>query len=211
MPLNIAALRTVVAKQAQPVLIRQIRPIVKLDFESKKEQFLQAFDNHPVSQEIKEGPDAFSRVQSVAAAGGNLFSLLGFWNHQDPIGSLREYLNDNIVLYKTGAGKLKGNKIIFETDVQGPTLDDINSVMANDQDGKLDWNKRGFTDLLETGISGLPRYLFDLTRDFSHIPSRSGPAIQAKGNLRQAAETTGKIPYMSELLRVLERTISPRK
>lgn len=207
MPLNVPVLRTVVAKQAERVLIAQVRPIVKLDFETKKAQFLEAFDQDEVTQELNAGPEAFSRIPALAQAGGNLFSLLGFYAEQKPAESLREYLRDNTVLYRTRAGKVVGDKVIFETDVVAPSEEEVNQVMAGDSDAQLEWTSRSYTDLLKRGVSGLPQYLFDLTRDFSKVPSRSGPAIQSKGNLRSGS--VGPIPYVSRLLGVLRRIISP--
>jgi hypothetical protein len=210
MPLFDKVLRTTVAKQAEKVLVSQVRPYVKLDFEAKKEQFLEQFDADPVSQEISAGPETFSQVSELAGAGGNLFSLLGFKATQKPIETLREYIKDNTVLYKTGAGKVVGNKVIFHTDVYAPTEEEIDSVIAQHPESKLEWVDRSFTDLLARGISGLPNYLFDLTRDFSHIPSRSGPAIQTKKKPLRSGEV-GPIPYVERILRVLSRILSPNK
>lgn len=208
MPLNVKILRTVVAKQAERTLVRQVRPIVKLDFEAKKEQFLEAFDQDDVTQELEGGPEAYSRIPALAGAGGNLFSLLGFYAEQKPAQDLREYLQDNTVLYKTGAGRIQGNKVVFETDVLAPTEEEVNAAMAQSPAAALEWTGRSFTDLLARGVSGLPNYLFDLTRDFSKVPSRSGPAIQSKANLRSGA--VGQIPYVRRLLRALGRIITPQ-
>lgn len=209
MPLDERLLRIAVAKQGERVLVRQVRPFVKLDFETKKEQFMQAFDENPVTQEIEAGPGAMSRQPELAATGGNLFSLLGFYKEQNPIQDLREYLKGNVVLYKTRAGKVRGNKVVFDTDVLAPSEDEINTWMANDPGTGLEWTGRSFTELLARGISGLPNYLFDLTRDFSRVPSRSGPAIQSKGNLRST--NLGPIPYIRGVLNTLTRIVSPRK
>lgn len=209
MSLDQRLLRIAVARQAEPVLIRQVRPFIKLDFEAKKEQFIKAFDADPVTQEIEAGPGALSQQQELANVGGNLFSLLGFFQEQSPIAQLREYLQDNIVLYRTSAGKMKGDKIRFDTTVIAPTETDINFVMGTAEDAKLYWTGRSWTELLARGISGLPNYLFDLTRDFSQVPSRSGPAIQSKGELRSAK--MGPIPYISRVLDVLHVLFPQRR
>lgn len=209
MALDQRLLRIAVMKQAQPVLIKQVRPFIKLDFETKKEQFMQAFEENPVTQEIEAGPGAMSQQPELAATGGNLFSLLGFYKEQNPIASLREYLRDNVVLYKTRAGRMKGTQVVFETDVLAPSEDEVNSVMANSSETSLEWTGRSFTELLARGVSGMPSYLFDLTRDFSRVPSRSGPAIQTKGNLRSTQ--LGAIPYVRGVLSTLTRIVSPRK
>jgi hypothetical protein len=211
MPLNIPLLTKIVAQQGQKVFVRQIRPIAKLDFESKKQQFLREFDADAVSQEIGAGPEAYSQVQALASAGGNLFSLLGFYAEQKPIDALRGYLSDNIVLYKTGAGKVAGKTVTFETQVLAPSEEDVNSFAANNGETQVgdNWSGRSFTEMLANGVGGLPNYLFDLTRDFSKIPSRSGPAIQAKNPIRNT--NVPRIPYVRRLLGVLEAIISPRK
>lgn len=208
MPMNERLLRIAVMRQAEPVLVRQVRPYVKLDFEAKKEQFLRAFDEHPVSQEISAGPGAYSQIPQLASTGGNLFSLLGFYAEQHPIADLRQYLENNVVLYKTRAGRLRGDSVTFDTDVLAPGEDEINAWMASDPETALEWTGRSFTELLARGVSGLPQYLFDLSRDFSRIPSRSGPAIQVKNNLRGGE--LGPVPYISDVLAQLTRIISPR-
>lgn len=211
MPLNVNVLRTVVTKQAEKVLVKQVRPIAKLDFEAKKEQFLKEFDSDDVTQEIEGGPEGHSHINELNAAGGNLFALLGFYAEQKPIVELRDYLEHNIVLYKTGAGKIIGNKVVFETDVLGPTEEEVNAAMAQNPDAQVgdNWSGRAFTDMLARGVTGLPNYLFDLTRDFSRIPSRSGPAIQTKGKpLRNA--NVPPIPYVKRLLGVLDHILSSK-
>lgn len=210
MPLNPNLLRLAVAKQAQRVLVKDVRGLVKLDFEEKKKRFLNEFDNDPVSQELAAGPDAFSQVPSLAAVGGNLFSFLGFLKTQNPIAGLRGFLQDNVVLYQTKAGKISGNKVIFETQFVSPTESEINRVMANSTDTKLHWGStRSFTDILAKGIPGLPRFI---TGSFpSPKPSRSGGGLQASNNLRSMEERTPKIPYVKRLLGVLGRIMRPRQ
>jgi len=207
MPLDERRLRIVVAKQAEPYLIRQIRPIVKKSFEEKKQEFLERFEADKVTQELRGGAHASSLHTALSAVGGNLFSLLGFYQEQRPIDELRDFLESNVVLYKTSAGRVRGNKITFDTTVIAPTEDDVNSAMMT-QDAGLEWTDRSWTELLANGISGLPSYLVDLTRDFSHIPSRSGPAFQVKGDLRKAK--MGKIPYIARTLGVL-KTMFPKR
>ena len=209
MPLDQRLLRIAVARQAERVLVKQVRPYVKLDFETKKKQFMAEFNNDPVTQEIEAGPEAMSRQPELAATGGNLFSLLGFYKEQNPIQDLREYLQNNVVLYKTHAGKIKGKMVVFDTDVLAPSEDQINVWMASDSGTSLGWTGRSFTELLASGISGLPSYLFDLTRDFSGVPSYSGPAIQTKGNLRST--NLRPIPYIRGVLNTLTRIVTPRK
>lgn len=195
MPVNVRLLRLEVAKQAEPQIRAQIDKIVKLDYKTKKEQFFEDFESHPVTQEIEEGPTALSSY----IPGGNLFSLLGFYKEQKPVQALRDYLKRTIKVGDTRPGKRTGETITFETPVEMPTLGDIDQHLSGDPQSKLDWDERSFTQLIRRGISGLPYYLFSLVRDFSKVPSRSGTAIQTKGSALRSG-SVGPIKYVDELL-----------
>lgn len=205
MPINESLLRITIMKQAEKVLVREVRPIVKLDFEAKKEKFLEAFDEDPVSQELSGGVDAFSQVPELAEVGGNLTSFLGFEPNKNPIGSLREYLNDNIVLYQTKAGRIVGNQIVFETQFVSPTETEIGQVVANDADTKLTWTDRPFTDVLDKGVPGLPQFL---PKSLPNPPSRSGGGIQTKKNVSDVDMRPNH--YIKRLLGVLARIVRPQ-
>lgn len=212
MPLNQRLLRIAVFKEPEVkrVLIREARPIIELDYETKKEQFLRAFDEHAVTQELNEGPEAFSRIPAIAEAGGNLFSLLGFFDHQRPAQALRETLDENITLGTTKAGVVKGNKVTFTTPVKFPTIDEVDRKVNKKEDAQLDWTKRPFTDLIARGISGLPNYLFDLTRGWDYPPSRSGTAIQTHGKPLRGG-SVGRINYVNELLDVFKALFARKR
>ena len=209
MPVNERLLRLAVAKQSERVLVKEVRPFVKLDFETKKEMFLEAFDEHPVTQELNDGPNAFSRNSKLSSTGGNLFSLLGFDADQKPAVALRTYLDANVKLGRTGAGQVVGKKIRFTTPVNFPTVEEVDAAMSENSDSSLEWTSRPFTNLLSRGISGLPRYLFDISRGWGNPPSRSGTAIQVKGKLQTGS--LGPIKYVGEVLGVLKRLLSNNK
>lgn len=211
MSLNIRLFREEIVRQSDRTVRPQIEKMVKLDFKVKKEEFLDYFDASPVTQEIAEGPDAFSRIPSVAASEGNLFSFLGFFAEQKPIIALRKYLKDNVKLGQTRRGTLSGDRMTFSTPVELPTADEVDMAMATDPQSSLEWTNRSFTSLLANGIPGLPKYLFDLTRanKGSFAASRSGPAIQTKNNLRSGS--TGPINYVGDVLGYLKRLISTKK
>lgn len=207
MPLNERLLRLSVLRQGERVLVKKVRPLIELDFNTKKDMFLREFDQHPVSQEISEGPNAFSNISSLASAGGNLFSFLGFSSSQNPIAALRLYFFNSIRLGRTKAGQLKGSKVEFVTPVNFPTISEVDAEVARNKNTKLEWTSRPFTSLLAGGIPGLPRYLFNESKRFPS--SRSGPAVQTKGDLRSG--DTPKIAYVPELLGYLKRIISSKR
>lgn len=200
MALNTRTLRTVVAKQASKVLVRDVRELAELDFESKKDQFIKAFDEHNVTKELAGGPKAFSNIPQLAEAGGNLYSFLGFNKGEAPEEELKEYLNSSIKLGRTRAGAVQGNKVVFKTEVAFPTVTDVDTAMQ--RRSPLDWVTRPFTQMISKGIPGLPSYLFQESPALGTPPSRSGTAIQIKKPLRGGSFRG--VPYVGELLGVLK-------
>lgn len=203
MPIQTRLLTLEIARQAEPQLRRKIRSLVKLDFEAKKEALLERFDDDEVTKELKAGPEALSSF--VSDTEGNLFSLLGFEAGEEPTDALREYLDSAIKLQPTRKGEVQGNKLVYKTPVTIPTVEQVDSAMADKV--PLEWSGRGFTDLISNGISGLPFYLFSLTRKFKG--SRSGTAIEIPRKIRSGS--TKRIPYMGPLLDFFKRSISFRQ
>lgn len=210
MGVNVRLMRQAIARQSDRTVRPQIEKAVKLDFKVKKEEWLDYFDTHAVTEEIKEGPEAFSRVPSVAGAGGNLFSLIGFYAEQNPISALRRFLKREVKVGETRRGRLSGDRMIFATPVSLPTIEEVDIAMATDPEAALEWTDRSFTSLLYNGITGLPRYLFDLTKKNrgGFAASRSGPAVQAKNTLRSGS--TGPINYIGDILGYLKRSLSSK-
>lgn len=211
MPLNTRLLRIEIANKGDRVIRPAIERAIKLDFKVKKEQFIEEFDAHPVTQELEAGPDALSSVPSIAATGGNLFSLLGFFKEQRPVTALRTYLKKSVKVGETRRGKIQGYRIVFETPVTVPTQEDVDAAMAANPDTVLEWTDRPFTSLIARGITGLPSYLFNLTKSNkgSFASSRSGPAVQASRPVRTGS--TGPIRYIGDVLGYLKRLIGPKK
>ena len=207
MGVNVRLLRQEIVRQADRTIRPQVEKAVKLDFKVKREQFMEYFDQHDVTKELKAGPNARSRIPAIASTGGNLFSLLGFYAEQKPIIALRAFLKSQIKLGETRRGKLVGTRMVFETPVTLPTADDVDQFAGTDDQTTLEWTDRPFTSLIANGITGLPRYLFDLTRNFA--ASRSGPAVQAKNTLRSGS--TPGIPYIGDVLGYLKRLITFKK
>lgn len=197
MPLNERLLRIAVANQGEKVLVSKVRPFVELDYQVKKEQFLNEFDANPINQEIAAGPNATTNVSALSNSGGNLFSFLGFKSSQSPITALRNYFQNNIVLGRTRAGTVRGRKIIFSTPVNFPTIEETNSFIKTNGDTKLQHWTRSFAQILEKGIPGLPKYLFSDDPPFKK--SRSGTGIQIKGSIK-GRPNMPQLPYLSEIV-----------
>jgi hypothetical protein len=208
MAINKRTLRTVVAKQAARVLIKDVRAIAELDFETRKDQFLREFDEHKVTQELAGGPTAFSQIPELASAGGNLFSFLGFNANEKPEQELRDFLDEKTTLGRTAAGVVKGDRVTFKTPVRFPTVADVDAAMQ--RRAPLEWVTRPFTQLISKRIPGLPNYLFRESPPLGTPPSRSGTAIQTHGKPLRKGSFEG-VPYVGEILGVLKRLFASER
>lgn len=208
MPLNKRALQIAFTKGVEKTVATKGRELAQLDFETKKEQFLEAFDDHPVTKELEGGPTAMSSIPAIAEAEGNLFSFLGFYKGEKPAAELRAYLDKNIVL-RRGRTEIKGNRVTYTANVAFPTVEEVDAAMAKKV--PLDWVSRAFTQLISKGIPGLPRFLFRENPRFpSPEPSRSSTAVQTKGKPLRGG-SFGGVPYIGELLGTLKALFASRR
>jgi hypothetical protein len=202
MPVNTRLLRIEVSRQAERQIGAEMDKLIKSDFKAKRDELMNEFDTHPVTEEIKAGPRAMSRY--VSSSEGNLFSFLGFDADQKPISALRSWLKQNIKLGVTRRKRKNDGTIEFTTPVEIPTLEDADTAMSVDTEAKLSWIDRSFVSLIERGITGLPNYLFSLTKNLRN--SRSGTAIQTKSKIRSGS--LGRISYISGILSNFKRRIT---
>lgn len=209
MGLNERIFRLAVQRSVEPILARDARALMRHDFETKKEQVLKEFDQHPVTQELEGGETAFSRIPELATAGGNLFSFLGFNRGEQPAEELRDYLDDNITLTPAGRGKTVGKKIVYTGKISFPTIDEIDAAMQTR--APLEWVTRPFTNLISKGAPGLPNYLFRENPRFgSPEPSRSSTAIQTKNKALRGGSFRG-VPYVGEILGIVKRLFASQR
>lgn len=185
------------------IVFKKIKPKIQKRFEMAKDELLEAFDEDDVTTEIEGGADATSKFVKTKA-GGNLFSLLGFFSDQDPTTDLREIIEESITLQIKDAKKVNTtNGITWETPVRLPTLDDLNEMVTDKT--PLDWSPaRSWVMLIEKGIPWFAYYLFDDERNLKD--SRSGTAIQIKKHkIRNGS--IGGIKYMSKLLANFKKSL----
>ncbi len=175
---------------------RQVAPILKKEFDSKKKEIIQYFDNHRVTQELEAGPTADGSIVTTEK-GGNLFSFLGFYDGEDPVGVLREELNRGIYASDTLMGKTtKKNTLLVSLRVQTPTVPEISEAAS--QEVQLEWTDRDWVQTIEKGSSGFGQYLFKLVNKFKN--SRSGTALQTKNSTLRNGSFRG-VRYISDVLK----------
>ena len=171
---------------------------IKKNFEEKKAEFLEAFDDHEVTKEL-QAASTNPMMGSSFIPKGNLFSLIGFDNGDKPTDGLRNYLNKSIKLnLKQKRLKIENGKIVIETPVQIPTLDDLDKAREV-VSATPDWvSGRSWITLLQKGITGFGQFVATLLA--SPDPSRSGGGLQHKGLNPQLSGSVGPIKYVNQLL-----------
>jgi hypothetical protein len=158
--------------------------------EKNKQEMLNEFDNHPVTKEIENGPDA-SNISNTLAGDGNLFSYIGFNEGDNPTEVVRDILNNSVKVDSRAkiSADSKGLKINFP--ISAPTLSEIESQTPMPFEGGRSW-VRG----IEKGISGFSNYIF---RKFIQ-GSRSGTGIQTESEVR-----TGSFKPTSYMKQILNK------
>lgn len=192
-----------VIKNADAIFNKEIKPIVTKKFKALKQELLDSFDEHDVTQEIEGGPSADSKFVKTIA-GGNLFSLLGFNGGENPTAELRKVIKEKVNLkIESVTRKNTKNGILWEIPVEMPTLGEIEKEAASRN--PLDWTSRGWTYLIEHGIPWFAHYLF---RERGFKTSKSGTAIEVKGTISQGRTSIHGTPYISEIMRKFQDAIS---
>lgn len=174
--------------------------------ESLKNKLIEEVRNHPVSQELQEGPYAENSIAIISSADevGNLFSAIGFDSTAQPVESLVDFLDQFITKIDSPQTKISSNNltIYYNWGVNVPNNSDFDSEESlGVPEG---YQSESWVSIVENGgLIGMNSYLYDSSRDFP--TSRSGPAIQAKTRSGSLANIGTRHfvrnPYMSPLLK----------
>ncbi len=203
---NATLFREIVVKAAGPIYIEQAFKEAQAIFESDKQEMLKEFDNHPVTEEIKEGPDGTNISQTLGGY-GNLFSFIGFDRSDKPTEPVREVLDQSTTIQKVGRGAVYNKDSI---DYSFPVFIPLMDVELQNA-APMPWGTaRSWLKAIENPLGGLNYYLYRRNYDFGEI-SHSGPAIQVNGekaNQAAAAAYSAKIgnpvfkpiSYLTEIL-----------
>jgi len=162
-------------------------------FETIKSQMISDFLNHPVTQEIRNGPDS-PNISGTLGANGNLFSYIGFYDGDDPIDPILKLFEKTTVKFSR---LIDGGAVwtIFM-----PAKEDIWDVSPMPWASGRSWAKG-----IETGISGLGYYFYSLRQQMP--TSRSGTGIQIQSKLKSNARFRN-VKYISDILSRYEKKFS---
>ena len=153
--------------------------IVREKYQESKEQFLDDFDNHAVTQEISEGPRATNSSNTLNGI-GNLFSYIGFYAGDNPVSDLREVLEKNFNLKRKSASKFV---------VTYPDMELIKKNTPMPWEGGRSW-----VSGIEKGISGFGYYIYK-----KFLKGRSEEAVQSENKVR--GSSFKRVRYMSEIIK----------
>ena len=152
------------------------------------------FDRHPVTRELKQGPDS-NNTSNTLGGTGNLFSFIGFYSSDNPTEPVREMLKNylNIIGRQTAKRTNKG-VMSYRYSINIPTLSTFDIVSKMPWESGNSWVKG-----IETGISGFSNYMYLNYGDGKIADrSRSGKAVQSKNKINIGVFKP--TAYISEIL-----------
>jgi len=164
--------------------------VVKENYLESKEKFMDDFENHPVTQEIENGPNASNSSKTLNGV-GNLFSYIGFYASQTPIQELHNLLQKSFS-FKKGPQNKNGSKFII-------TYPDVEIIKKNTF---MPWEGgRSWVFGIERGISGFGNYI-----NKKFLNGRSGEGVQSSNKVR--GSSFKKVKYMSEMIKNFVNSIN---
>lgn len=200
----------IIAKVAQsPKCKKEAYLVAKSRLQEAKDQLIDDFNNHPVTEEIKAGPSA-DNISETLGGHGNLFSFIGFYAGEDPTEIIGKILKRNIRLSKNAAAVSfagKGNiSFAFRVETGGSEEEIYNETPYPDGYRSGSWARD-----IEKNIQGIQSYIYN--EEFgSYEQSRSTSGLQAKTRdgrlvIIRRDHNFKPIKYISELLSAFSKNL----
>jgi hypothetical protein len=179
-------------KQVGKALRRDFEKKATLQFKKIKAELIAEFLNHPVTQEIRQGPSA-SNTSNTLSGVSNLFAFIGFEEGDDPIDPILKIFESMDISF--GGEIPMGAKF----NISMPTALDIFSITP------MPWaSGRSWAQGIEKGISGLGYLLRNRSSK-----SRSGEAVQSSVKIRSGGFKNTQ--YISALINKYSKKFSQLK
>lgn len=166
--------------------------IAQRRFLESKRLFFREFLNHPVSKEIKAGPDA-ENTSGLLGGKGNLYSFFGFNAGEDPIGDVELYLSTAFGMTR---GYYRNKQWTFR--VYFPDEDKVGDYVVGKYGAT--YTSESWITGVEKGYSGLSYYV-----RFSG-KGRSGGGFQSSKAVNALNFKT--MQYFSEIVSNFKRNIN---
>lgn len=183
--INFEEVRKKVAPSYEVVMKKEAFNLAQTILNEKLNEYLQQIEDHPVSEELSQGPDG-QNVSNTLNGKENLFAFIGFDATDAPIEDLKKFIKENTFLEKSVVFDKKNFELKFN--VFTPSLEEIRSQTPLPFENGRSWVKG-----VESGITGFGYYVYGLL--FPN--SRSGRGIQSKNKIRTTVYKPVK--YISEL------------
>jgi len=165
---------------------REINSKVLNQFEQVKNSTIQEFEYHPVTQEIKQGPNGTNGSNTLGGV-GNLYSYIGFSEGENPTDKAKAALSDGLKITPV-QNNIIGNKYKISYKVSYPSEADVS------RDTSLPWEPgKSWIAGIERGISGFGFYMSKI-----FLKGRSKTGLQSKNQVR--AGSFKQVAYWSEII-----------
>ena len=157
---------------------------------------MEDFDDHIVTEELKEAENNPSVSDSSLISKGNLFAAIGFEKGDKPTEDLRNFLKNNIQIQKTPSKiQTTKTKVSFFFKIKMPSKLDLNENFPTPDR----WTSRSWIDIIENGFSqSLRKFIFKSESFPKGSNSRSTTGLQSKGKVSNIANFE-PIKYISEI------------
>lgn len=185
----------VIESDALTTISKSITPRLKDFLGIAKEELLQQFNAHPVTQEIDMGPNG-SNISGTLSGYGCLFSFIGFDNGDNPTNVIRRKIK-NIQLRVSQIGSRIDYKII------APTIESIY------KDTPLPWaNGRSWVRGIEHGLPNIAQYkhggnILRYSRSGTGILVKEPKSFALRSRIRRFKNTS----YMTSMLQEFDKKI----
>lgn len=171
------------------IIREQVKDLVEEYVERNKQEMINEFEDHPVTKEIKSGPEA-ANISNTLGGEGNLFSYIGFNDGSNPTEIIKDILANDVRVENKPTIESVGKDLKISFPISGPTINEIESATPMPFEGGRSW-VRG----IEKGISGFSYYIFK-----KYLKgSRSGTGLQTESEIRTG--TFKPTPYLSSILK----------
>jgi len=176
---------------------KQIEQAFEKKFNIAKAAMISQFDAHPVTKELKGGPNSANLSKTLPQGYGNLFSFIGFPVSYDPISPVKNLLltTRKLKKFNNSIGK---NTITSNFTVTLPSKDAISSV------SKMPWETgRSWVYGVESGISGFGYYMFK-----NYTLGRSKKGLQSDNKVRKGSFRPMYSGYITRILNNFNLTLN---
>ena len=168
------------------------RQIIEKQFSTIKRKFINDFETHPVTQELRGGSGSSNITSSLVE--GNLFGFIGFERGFEPIPSLEKLIAKTDIIIKRRRMGTFG--FIWTYLVTSPSLQEMYSATPLPWANGSSWLR----ELEGRGIPNLGQYMHKRITS-----SRSGAGFQ---NANRSNGGRLKIGYIKELLLEFEKNLN---